>query len=64
MMNNNTNRIATALLVLRLSVFLVMLVWTIDKFVRRTPSPSSKASTSSKESVPRSFTASPPRSCS
>lgn len=34
MTNNNTNRIATVLLVLRLSVFLVMLVWTIDKFVR------------------------------
>ncbi|MFN2475493.1 MAG: hypothetical protein ABR526_04020 [Chthoniobacterales bacterium] len=33
-MNNNINRIATVLLVLRLSVFLVMLVWTIDKFVR------------------------------
>jgi hypothetical protein len=34
MMNTNTNRIATALLALRLSVFLVMLVWTVDKFVR------------------------------
>ncbi|HSH37604.1 MAG TPA: hypothetical protein VK993_02365 [Chthoniobacterales bacterium] len=30
----NSNRIATALLLLRLSVFLVMLTWTIDKFVR------------------------------
>jgi len=28
------NRIGVALLVLRLTVFLVMLVWTIDKFVR------------------------------
>ena len=34
MTNNNTNRIATVLLALRLSVFLVMLVRTIDKFVR------------------------------
>jgi hypothetical protein len=29
-----SRRIATALLVLRLTVFLVMLIWTIDKFVR------------------------------
>jgi putative oxidoreductase len=31
---NSSHRVATALLFLRLSVFLVMLVWTIDKFVR------------------------------
>ncbi len=31
---NQSARIATALLVLRATVFLVMLVWTIDKFVR------------------------------
>src|SRR5437899_340804 len=30
---DDRNRIAVALLVLRLTVFLVMLVWTIDKFV-------------------------------
>ena len=29
-----SRRIATALLVLRLTIFLVMLIWTIDKFVR------------------------------
>src|SRR5690242_13086214 len=28
------NRVGVALLVLRLAVFLVMLIWTIDKFVR------------------------------
>jgi hypothetical protein len=33
-MNENHNRVAIALLVLRLTVFLVMLIWTIDKFVR------------------------------
>ena len=31
---NQSNRISTVLLLLRLSVFLVMLKWTIDKFVR------------------------------
>ncbi len=31
---DNRNRVGVALLVLRLTVFLVMLVWTIDKFVR------------------------------
>jgi putative oxidoreductase len=31
---DNGNRIPVALLVLRLSVFSVMLIWTIDKFVR------------------------------
>ena len=31
---NNRNRIGVALLILRITVFLVMLVWTIDKFVR------------------------------
>jgi hypothetical protein len=31
---DNPNRVGVALLVLRLTVFLVMLVWTIDKFVR------------------------------
>jgi putative oxidoreductase len=31
---NDRNRIGVALLVLRLTVFLVMLIWTIDKFVR------------------------------
>ena len=29
-----SRRIATALLVLRLTIFFVMLIWTIDKFVR------------------------------
>jgi len=33
-LNNHQKRIAVALLVLRLTVFLVMLIWTIDKFVR------------------------------
>ncbi len=31
---NKSNRIPTVLLLLRVSVFVVMLVWTIDKFVR------------------------------
>ncbi len=31
---NRRNRIGVALLVLRVTVFLVMLVWTIDKFIR------------------------------
>jgi hypothetical protein len=31
---NDRNRVGVALLVLRVTVFLVMLVWTIDKFVR------------------------------
>lgn len=31
---NNSNRLPLALFLLRLSVFVVMLVWTIDKFVR------------------------------
>ena len=31
---DDRNRVAVALLVLRLTVFLVMLIWTIDKFVR------------------------------
>src|SRR5438093_6092049 len=31
---DNRNRIGVALLVLRVTVFLVMLIWTIDKFVR------------------------------
>jgi putative oxidoreductase len=31
---NDRNRIGVALLVLRMTVFLVMLIWTIDKFVR------------------------------
>jgi putative oxidoreductase len=31
---NKHNRVGIALLVLRLTVFLVMLIWTIDKFVR------------------------------
>jgi putative oxidoreductase len=30
---DNRNRVGVALLVLRLTVFVVMLVWTIDKFV-------------------------------
>ena len=33
-MNDNRNRVGFALLVLRLTVFVVMLIWTIDKFVR------------------------------
>ena len=33
-MNDDRNRIGVALLVLRVTVFLVMLIWTIDKFVR------------------------------
>jgi putative oxidoreductase len=33
---NNRNRIGVGLLVLRVTVFVVMLVWTIDKFVRPT----------------------------
>jgi putative oxidoreductase len=33
-LNDDRNRVSVALLVLRLTVFLVMLVWTIDKFVR------------------------------
>jgi len=32
--NDDRNRIGVALLVLRVAVFLVMLMWTIDKFVR------------------------------
>src|SRR5260370_31352920 len=31
---NDRNRVGVALLVLRLTVFLVMLIWTIDKLVR------------------------------
>ena len=31
---DNRNRVGAALLVLRLTVFLVMLIWTIDKFIR------------------------------
>src|SRR5216684_2911105 len=31
---DNRDRVGVALLVLRLTVFLVMLIWTIDKFVR------------------------------
>jgi hypothetical protein len=31
---NDRNRVAVALLVLRVTVFVVMLIWTIDKFVR------------------------------
>ncbi len=31
---DDRNRVGVALLVLRLTVFLVMLIWTIDKFVR------------------------------
>lgn len=31
---NDRNRVGFALLVLRLTVFVVMLIWTIDKFVR------------------------------
>jgi uncharacterized membrane protein YphA (DoxX/SURF4 family) len=31
---DNRNRVGVALLVLRLAVFVVMLIWTIDKFVR------------------------------
>lgn len=31
--NNPNNPVATALVTLRLSVFLVMLVWTLDKFI-------------------------------
>jgi hypothetical protein len=34
--SDNHNRIRVALLVLRVPVFLVMLIWTIDKFVRPT----------------------------
>jgi putative oxidoreductase len=30
----NRNRVGVALLVLRVTVFLVMLIWTIDKFIR------------------------------
>jgi uncharacterized membrane protein YphA (DoxX/SURF4 family) len=32
--NDDRNRVGVALLVLRVTVFLVMFVWTIDKFVR------------------------------
>jgi len=32
--NDDRNRVGVALLVLRVTVFLVMLVWTMDKFVR------------------------------
>jgi putative oxidoreductase len=32
--NSGRNRVAVALLVLRVTVFLVMLIWTIDKFLR------------------------------
>jgi hypothetical protein len=31
---NDRNRVGVALLVLRVTVFVVMLIWTIDKFVR------------------------------
>ncbi len=31
---DNHNRVGVALLILRVTVFLVMLIWTIDKFVR------------------------------
>src|SRR5438128_3486945 len=31
---NDRNRVGVALLVLRMTVFVVMLIWTIDKFVR------------------------------
>jgi putative oxidoreductase len=31
---DNRNRVGVALLVLRVTIFLVMLIWTIDKFVR------------------------------
>jgi hypothetical protein len=30
----NTNRLAISLMLLRVSVFIVMLIWTLDKFVR------------------------------
>jgi uncharacterized membrane protein YkgB len=30
----NTNRLAVSLMLLRVSVFIVMLIWTLDKFVR------------------------------
>jgi hypothetical protein len=30
----NTNRLAMSLMLLRVSVFIVMLIWTLDKFVR------------------------------
>jgi hypothetical protein len=33
---NHRNRVGVALLILRVTVFLVMLIWTIDKFVRPT----------------------------
>jgi putative oxidoreductase len=33
-LNDDCNRVSVMLLVLRLTVFLVMLMWTIDKFVR------------------------------
>jgi putative oxidoreductase len=32
--NDSRNRIGVALLILRVTVFLVMVIWTIDKFVR------------------------------
>lgn len=31
---NNSNRVSLALFLLRISIFVVMLMWTIDKFVR------------------------------
>jgi putative oxidoreductase len=31
---NNSNRVGVALLVLRVTIFLVMLIWTLDKFIR------------------------------
>jgi putative oxidoreductase len=31
---DNPNRVGVALLILRITVFLVMLIWTVDKFVR------------------------------
>lgn len=31
---NSTNRLSLSLLGLRLTVFLVMLMWTLDKFIR------------------------------
>jgi len=35
-LNDDRNRVGVALLVLRVAVFLVMLIWTVDKFVRPT----------------------------
>src|SRR6266436_2692774 len=33
-MNDDRNRVGLALLIVRITVFLVMVIWTIDKFVR------------------------------